>query len=336
MDAYDPSLAPPGFGLENTGVSCFINSLLQALASCTAFTRAVLGNEEYLGATRTGAAVFAFVRDYSRQPLPADISYHSARILGALQADLAERRNRVQLASGMQCAAETLVFLLDMMEPPLSRRETGAERVRQAADSPITQLFMNRFRCSVYCAVCGEVVSTTTDASTTFSLFHFDALKSRPNTPATFSKNIRSYASPVPGYECPTCAKARMAATAKTAQPRPTAHRIYDLTMVPEIMFCMFNLYEGYGGERKPRYFPQRMEIPAIGGGSLSFRQVAQIEHTGTLSGGHYYAYGLRAGGAVYLLNDRSAAPGQFSSTPNTYIVVYQYAGREPMPAGEG
>jgi hypothetical protein len=96
--------------------------------------------------------------------------------------------------------------------------------------------------------------------------------------------------------------------------------------MVPEVVICMFNLYDGRGGGRRPRYFPERFDLPALGGGRLDFRLVGQIEHAGSEAGGHYWARVLRAGG-VYCVNDASASPSAFAPTADTCMVVYHYTG---------
>jgi hypothetical protein len=120
------------------------------------------------------------------------------------------------------------------------------------------------------------------------------------------------------------------------------AARHYRLAMIPEIMFCMFNLYEGFGGAHRARYFPPALWIPAIAGGDYEFRVVAQVEHWGGLGGGPDWARGLRAdpdpAGAkklsVFQLNDMGVQPSQFAPSANTYIVVYNYAGTVESRAG--
>jgi hypothetical protein len=339
MDAYDPKLAPPEFGLGNTGVICYINSFLQALASCTSFTRAVLQNEPYMRRTRTGAAVLEFVQAYSGAALAPDISGQSSRVLEALTADLGVRRPnvRVRFGGGMECASEALVHLLDMMEPPTAPVEDGAALAAQSAESPITQLFLHRFRCNLHCRTCKKIVSVETDNAVVFNLFHIDRMRDPPATVADFSKSVRTHAHVTTDYVCPACHEARRAAAAAQGRDPNTveklqtaACRIYDLTMIPEIIFCAFNAYVGYGGNRLPRYFPERIELPALDGGLLVFRLVAQIEHSGTIAGGHYWARCARAGDRVFLLNDQGVSKSAFTPTTYTYIVAYHYAGRVP------
>jgi len=329
MEAYDPAAAPPAFGLNNTGVICYFNSFLQALAGCTSFTAEVLrAKQSYLCRTATGAAVADFVAAYTAVPQRADLATRSAAVLHALVADLAVRRPAVAFGAGQESASEALVHLLDMMEPP------------DTADSPITRLFRHRFRCEVHCRGCKKVVSSEKDHAVHFTLFEMDGLKTPPTTVESFSRAVRRQVSRTEDYRCPSCpcaacgtaAAGEGAACAACGVPRRPAAAIreYNLTMIPEIVFCMFNLYVGYGGARRARFFPPRLEFPGRGDDILFYELVGQIEHSGSLSGGHYWARGRRAGGAVHVLNDGAVSPGAFIPTVNTYVVVYHYAGRKP------
>lgn len=375
MDSYDSRLAPKAFGQNNTGVICYLNSFLQMLAGCTAWNRAVLMHSDYLRRTATGTAIVNFVTAYAtqtpegpvaREQVTDGIELLSAAVLRALVSDLAVRRPHVQFGGGQESASEALVHLLDMMEPPRSDPPSRVEH--EPADSPITSLFIHRFRCEVHCQKCKGIVSKTTDYAVNFNLFHLSGppggtpgtLNSAGDTPGTlnpagdtpgtltppdinheierkrvaaFSKSVRIQASATENYRCPVCPCGVCGGapidgrcpTCKTPSPPTAAIRIYNLTMVPEIILGMFNLY----GIRHAQYFPHRLEFPAHDGTLLVYNLVGQVEHAGTLSGGHYWAHGLRADGRVYLLNDTGVSPSFFTPTPNTYIVAYHYAGRE-------
>lgn len=328
MDKYDQRLVPVAFGLQNTGAICYFNSFLQVLAGCPAFTKAVLSNSEYLHRTKTGTAIYAFVTCYSKQE-PA--CHMTSIILEALVADLALRRPHVKFGGGQESASETLVHLLDMMEPPRAA-DAAAE------ESPITRLFLHRFRCDIACRKCKKEVSTTTDYAVNFNLFHIDQMQSPPSFAADFSRAIQIQVSTTEGYNCPTCPCAICGGVVVNATCQicrsmavsSTATRVYSLTMIPEIVFCMFNLYVGYGGSRQARYFPDHLEfLAASKDGYLIFQMVGQIEHVGALSGGHYWARGLRSDGAVYTLNDTSVSHSKFEPTANTYIVAYHYKNKQ-------
>jgi ubiquitin C-terminal hydrolase len=338
LESYDRALAPAGFGLNNTGAICYFNSFLQALAGCTAFTRAVLQNTAYLLQTQTGTAMLRFVEAFAAPTLAPDIAQHSSRVLGALVADLRERRPRAlkNFGGGQSSASEALVLLLDMMEPagqpferesavgegealpslPLDEEEKPTAAI-YSIESPITRLFLHRFRCELHCRQCRAVVSTMTDYMVMFNLFHFDLMPTPPRNAGEFAKALRRHIVKVEDYTCEKC------------KTKTTAYRVHSLTMVPEILFCAFNLYDGYGrGGHRSRYFPERLDFPAVEDETLlEFRLVGQIEHSGSTSGGHYWAHALRSGEQVFTLNDTGVSRANFGPRANTYIIAYHYAG---------
>lgn len=327
MDRYDAALVPVAFGLNNTGAICYLNSFLQMLAGCSAFVRAVLQNADYLARSRTGKAVLDFVRAFAtqggpRSPPDSNVAFLSASVLSALTADLAARRPYVRFGAGQESASEALVHLLDMMDPPQTSvaAESSLGAHVTSIESPITRLFLHRFRCDLVCRQCQKVVSVMTDYAVVFHLFYFDRLRRQPATPDDFAKALKLHVTSTDDYQCPECKK------------KTTAFRVYHLTMSPEIMVCAFNIYVGkFGhGERRARYFPERQVFPSVDRGSLTFRIVGQIEHSGSLSSGHYWARGLRNDGVVYRFNDTGVSPASFVPTPETYMVAYHYESSAP------
>lgn len=345
MDAYASENTPDGFGLNNTGVICYFNSFLQALVGCPAFTRAVLQHKGYVMATRTGSAMVEFISAFASlrdefaisAPRP-DIMMLSEMVLRALVADLAVRRPRVRFGCGQESASEALMQLLDMMEPAIPHERKDAPPAPLASNSPITKLFIHRFRCDMHCRGCNKIVSKNSDHAVNFNLFHIDEMAVPPTSVESFSAAMRRQVSIVTEYRCPLCPCSKCGGpqgdlTGKCADrncdaaiAQTTAIRVYHLTMVPEIIFCMFNMYEGFGGHRIARYFPERLEFPATETGNINYRMVAQVEQSGSLAGGHYWARGLRRGERVILFNDAGMAPSTFTPTANTYFVVYHYA----------
>lgn len=338
MDPYDASLVPPPFGQTNTGAVCYFNSLWQMLIGCPAFARAVLSTPLPENASRTAIAVREFVEAYTAASATAAPATGTTAVLHALMADLRERRQDsvARFGAGQESASEALLLLLDMMDPPDSA-SAAASAAASATPKPIsavTRLFRHRYACTLRCFECRKDVSQTTDHAVNFNLFHMDHLSGASgaiSTPAAFSKALRSIVEPVTDYRCPNCKSAQVARAA----------RVYSLKMIPEILFCSFNLYDGLGGRfagHRARYFPENVRIPAAAGGDYVFRLVGQVEHSGGLGGGHYWALGLRAASAsasasanasakVFMLNDSHVSPAQFGPSPNTYIIVYNYEG---------
>jgi uncharacterized UBP type Zn finger protein len=319
MESYEAGVIPRPYGLGNTGTICHFNALLQGLASCSAVVRAALSNRRYLSKTATGQALY----DHFAATAPevaaslgggagaerfggegAGLAGSSSVLLQALVRDLRQRRPGFRFGPRQESASEGLVLLLDMLDDPAGE------------ENPIARAFYHRYEAQVYCAACKAGVSREQDVAVQFNLFHYDGLPQPPRTPAAFSEMLLAQLSNLDGYRCESCGD------------RGGGYRHYCLRMIPEVLVCLFNLYD----DRRPRrvrYYPSRLHFPGRGGARLAYRQVAQIEHYGQRSGGHYVARGLRGDGRVYCFNDASVAPSSFGPTPNVYMVFYHYEGTE-------
>lgn len=304
MHAYEQLFAPAAFPLNNTGAICHFNALLQALASCTAFTTAILRSE---GRTRTGTALKTFVSAYAAsggarmQPDPK-IQELSAPLMSALVGELRANRPDFTFGASQEASTEGLVLLLDMLTPP------------GAPEDQTARLFTHRYLCIQYCPACKrrigeERIDTGIHVFTT----HFARLRHQPATPKEFSEALRLYImdNDIP---CPQCG-------ARFLQ------RICQLVRAPEIFVCLFNIYDH---PRRQHYVPPTLEFPALGGGTMFYRLVALVDHSGSLDGGHYTARALRQGGPYELNSSAPPVPAQLAATPNTYMAFYHYAKSEP------
>ena len=110
--------------------------------------------------------------------------------------------------------------------------------------------------------------------------------------------------------------------------------KLYQLSYAPNIITIMFNKYY----DKKIMDFPQNITFPGVDDVLLRYNAVAQIEHSGGMNGGHYWAKCLRKGPSnttneiivdsapdisYYTLNDSSVSIGNIHSTRETYIVLY-------------
>jgi ubiquitin C-terminal hydrolase len=307
MVPYDAKLVPSPFGLNNTGVICYLNAFLQLLTSCSTLTRAIFANEDYLRSTLTGTALLKYFSMFAtaagaRAAPDANMAFGSADVLAALRADLAARRPKARFGGGQESADEVLVHLLEMIEPPGS-----------TVENPIMQLFCHRYQCDTVCGSCKGVVSVKTDYSIDFKMFQLLRNKTATNT-TEFSAALGSHAQKVEDYLCEKCGE------------KGKAYRIYTLTMIPEIIICVFGIYY----QKKLNFFPEHVEFPLKGSKGtrvMQFRAVAQVEHSGSRDSGHYWARALRGDGVVHHFNDMGVKQTSLCPTEGTYVVAYHYAG---------
>ena len=307
MEPYNDLLIPIPFGLQNTGVICYFNSFLQILCGCSSLTKVILDNKEYL-TTRTGIALAEYVDLYTSNM--ASIESSTRKILHALCLDLRERRPNIIFGSNQESAHEVFILLLDMLEP----NDNLESSVISSIKSPITKLFLHKGMWNLYCKGCNTILSKEVDYGVIFDMHHIDSI-AYENSSKGFSNLIRQHTSSVSEYKCKNCKKIT------------ETFRIYDLRKIPEIVFCSFNVYHG----KNCRYFPQTLEFPAIEENKKHiFKLIGQIEHAGTLSGGHYWAKGLRKNNQIYEFNDMGVSPIlEFKSTQNTYIITYHFSHTE-------
>lgn len=305
------SYIPAPFGLNNTGVICYMNAFLQSIASCPYMTQLALTAEgkEYLKRTRTGSAYLDYVQAFSTGGVNPSVGPMSANILQALRTDLQTRQNKVNFGRGQESASEALILFLDMIEPDLTPEEKTV-----GVKCPFTCLFQMRHRCHIYCPNCEKNVSSTADNSVMLNLFGDQS----GSTPEEFANHVRKQQSVVTDYQCEQCNK------------KIDADRLYYLSLAPEIIYCSFNVYgvtdKMRSQPRTSHYFPENFDLPGIGGSKRRYRLMSQIEHSGGLNGGHYWARALRRsneGLSVSMLNDNSASPSRFENTSGTYIIVY-------------
>jgi ubiquitin C-terminal hydrolase len=82
-------------------------------------------------------------------------------------------------------------------------------------------------------------------------------------------------------------------------------------------------------GNKELTPFPAKLEFMCRNGREkYIYGLVAQIEHSGSMEGGHYWAICLRKSG-WFNLNDSSVSSSEPGPTVNTYMVFYHYMGTE-------
>jgi ubiquitin C-terminal hydrolase len=179
--------------------------------------------------------------------------------------------------NGQESASEAFVLLINVID----NRE-------------LTELFIYRCRCTHKCLTCNYISNEVKDYSIQFDLFHVEELT---------MESILLYESIIDDYKCESCKNIGK------------IKRICRLTMLPEIVVVVFNIYYN----KKIHSFPEYLNFPKS---KLQYKLVGQIQHYGSLQGGHYTALALRKN-KVYLFNDNNYEITNFKPTPETYIIFY-------------
>lgn len=287
---YNRNYIPPPFGLYNTGVICWFNSILQVLLSCTSLNETLLERENEF---TNNEFAFEYIR-LVRALVPAipDKTINTERLMSAstnilkgMMRQMEKKGIKFKFGSSQECADEAFTLIIDLFDNPY-----------------VSRLFSNVYELTIKCQFCSKNVSQIRDKSYKINLFNERILDSAE----MFSTYIRIHPSELDYYKCEFCKQVMI----KT-------HRIEKLKMLREIVVITFNKFYS----KSERWFPETLEFASKNGSVLRYGIVGQIEHGGTMNGGHYYSIAMRDN--VYRFNDSSVSNSRFLPTPLTYMVVY-------------
>ncbi len=181
-----------------------------------------------------------------------------------------------------QCADEALTLFIDAIQLAPA---TGMLRILRKAD--------------IACR-CGYA-NTATDPAYRLMIYP-PAIENMQD----FMGRIHGCQVPLTDYNCEKC-------------QAPITSRFERISRVENVIMITFQQYTG----KINHYFPYEFTLPNTASRPPHiFRLVAQIEHSGGVDGGHYWARVQRRDG-VYLINDSQVSPAQFQPTPETYMIAY-------------
>jgi ubiquitin C-terminal hydrolase len=298
MEFYDPHSVPAPNGFFNTGAICYWNALMQSLVSLPAFNRAMLANEASFAKNPIANNIISYLR--SALTTNGDTGANTTKfatasnaILSAMITQMRKNRRFVDLEFGnrQESASEGFVLLLDMLKSP-----------------EVERVFGNRYKLSSWCPHCNEEIMVTTDQSFQINLFYSD----KPTDSKGFRDLIMSHPDEHVGYKCEKC---------KNVIEKGV--RFHTLKMLREIMVVEFNKYMS----KDMRWFPREMEFPSTSGKPLKYKLVSIIEHSGGLSGGHYWARSYRPTSATegkwYKFNDIGVSDADAEPSDASYMMFY-------------
>lgn len=299
LQLWDEKYTVNASGFDNTGVICYFNSMLQGLLSCTSLTQLFIEmkQEDQKKCNELATTYRAMIMEMRANP-GRDISSWSPRIWNVFQTQLKsiEKGKGFKFGTQQEDVDEGLNLFIQAL----------------SLDS-VSQLFEHRYKLVTFCDLCKKVCSKRNDEGICIDI-HNSEIKA--DDPQAYQKYlIKHYPKLDDNFQCPECKR--------TGNKR----QIRCLTMLPEIIILQFKKYK----EKWTAEFPFAIEVPGSGG-KVTYKLVSQTEHSGGENGGHYWARGLRSGGKVWMLNDRSIAQSEWSCTPVTYMAWYHASGVVVVP----
>lgn len=140
---YDAKLVPAGFGLRNTGSTCYFNAVIQALISCPAFNKSVA----HINRTTHGNSVIAYYSKMMsaalKNPNDRNLLKFSPLIWAEIFKYVQTRSDIYKFSAGQQDAGEGLHMFMESIEKFTSLQD----------------LFKHRYESTIYCPDCRKEVS---------------------------------------------------------------------------------------------------------------------------------------------------------------------------------
>lgn len=277
-------------GLQNTGVICYFNSLIQSLLSCTSLNQYFI-NEPATYTNKEGQPTKHNKVWIMYQQMIVDMvkstgsSDWSVKLWTVLIEHLRSTNKYPKFGHGQEDGHEGFHLLIDALE-----------------DKKVVKLFEHRFRSIIGCVSCKKICIKTVDEAIAIPI-HESELKS-----TELESYLKDHKPEIDSdFICKHCKK------------KGDKTQMCELTMVPEILVLQFKKFN----QKSIIDFPQQLQFNSSGEVPIIYQLVSQMEHSGSTSGGHYWAISLRRDGVIYNFNDNSMAKSMWQPTTETYVAFY-------------
>lgn len=275
---YDIKYAPSVFGFNNTGVICWYNSLLQLLLSLPSLNKLLLTNELLFQNNLFAMEYIQLIKKaLSRDDQLSSVSSHLLHTM----INLMKQKNKTDFGYSQECVDEALILILDMFD-----------------NSMVTNLFMIKYKYTIYCNSCKQITSDTVDRYYRIQISPHIKFDNKDD----FCNYLRNRQVNCDNYKC-ICGTVS-----------PDSVRQEELRALREVIVITINKFS----VKDPYWFPQEL---TFNNGELTYKLISKIEHSGNSAGGHYWIQTLRD--KWYTINDISVTNGDPRPSHYTFIIVY-------------
>lgn len=298
------------FGLYNSHILCYFNSLLQSLFSCTSLTEYLLNNEKKFIDNNFMSLYINILKKYILFDKQFDKNTNiyiteSSNILMFNEFLISIKNKNIKFGYNQEDSGELLILLLDIIN-----------------DNYIYNLFYNKYKCDIYCKNCKNIKPIKDDISIQFEIYDkiidSNFLQSKVDINLhNLNKYIRNNYSNFSDYTCENC------------NNKGDCIKINRLILVPTIIIINFNKYS----EKNNYIYPTELFFINIKENKkYNYKLISTINHSGNTNSGHYISKGFRKkiqnnniNHIVYKMNDSSYNEDTLKPENDTYIIFYHY-----------
>jgi ubiquitin C-terminal hydrolase len=295
------------FGLYNSHILCYFNSLLQSLFSCTSITEYLLNNEKKFAENNFMKLYINILKKYIIVDKQT-INYNLVESTNSIMFNeflISIQNKNIKFGYNQEDSGELLLLLLDVIN-----------------DKFIYNLFYNKYKCDFYCTNCKKIKNIKDDISTQFEIYDKiidnNFLQSKVDSHLhNLNKFIRNNYSDCHDYTCDKCLT------------KGNCIKINRLLLIPTIIVINFNKYL----EKNNYMFPTELFfINDKENKKHNYKLISTINHSGNTNSGHYISKGIRKYiidnnivNTTFKMNDSSYEFSSLKPENDTYIIFYHY-----------
>lgn len=281
-------------GFNNTQVLCWLNSLIQSLLSFDSTYNFFIKNKTTDSSSHISRQLTTLFKQLDELE---DVSGMSTDLLNSLVRDLKKNNRKIDLSSGQQSSSEGLILILEIIN-----------------NKELDRLFNHVYEIVIVCNQTNKIVSKKRDTGNVFYLWQFNE-----------SQLLDTPLEDVILYHIDECDDSYK--PDKNHKEGYTYKKITKLRRIPQIVVIALNRYMTDGKKYVPRNqqikLPYEFKIPSNKDEDMIYRKKAEIDHLGSLNGGHYVCRAERDK-KTYLFNDSSYKLHEFGTLPSTYLTFYE------------
>jgi uncharacterized UBP type Zn finger protein len=288
---YDCKWVPEIFAMHNSGVICYLNSLIQSLLCLPAFNKFLVDHEVNFSAENNalGLALLDLFRNTDSPDASHKLSTRRVDVI--LRELLAKRKmhamhNSIGIGS-QEDAHEGYQLLLNSI--------VGLSNQSMGDANDLEMNFHIRHDTIISCRACktkrkSMIVDGNRERGMPPEIFieipYYDEFYGHIDTQEKMQNYINSQSSFPPDLRCEKCG-------AQNTEGRNVILNSYVLRRLSSVIVIVFKNYPSINGSKVLHYFPSGLQFKSDNG-VVIYQAMAKIEHFGSERGGHYIAVGQR------------------------------------------